>query len=553
MGSLPYTILVGGKAGEGVKKAAQVITQTCLRKGRYVFQSDDYQSLIRGGHNFSVLCTDTQPVHAVYDTADLVICFDDRSFQLHRDKVRSGGILAYNSDESKSDTGVGIPFNLWVKEIYGTKGNPSVAAFAIFCATTGQSAEFLIQTLAKAYRSNDDKNEVFSQRVYDYTKERLTNTHALSDGAYKGRLYSGNQLIILGAWAAGLDIYYGYPMTPASSLLHYAAGLKEKLPIYAVHAESELAAVNMAIGSAFAGCRSAVGSSGGGFALMQEGFSMAAMAEAPLFCINSSRPGPATGVSTYTAQEDLYFALNQGHGEFCRVVASPDCQERAFYLAAELLSIAWKYQIPTLLLTEKHLSESLMNVQINPEIAQSVEDETDDKQGIYQRYAIHPDSGVSALQFPPSAEMIKWNSHEHLTNGLRTDKAADMKAMKEKRHRKYQEVNAFTSGFQRVAIYGDGEKIVFAYGSTAQEIREAMKYIDIPLKLIVPIYLEPFPYEELKGIAGCEAVVVEHGIEGAFCRLLKEKLQIRGTSITKYDGRTFDPIDLAKQLKDKLA
>jgi 2-oxoglutarate ferredoxin oxidoreductase subunit alpha len=558
---MPYTVLVGGKAGEGVKKAAQVITQTCLRMGRYVFQSDDYQSLIKGGHNFSVVSTASEPVYSTYCQADLIICFDERSFQLHNSKLKPGGLIVYNSDESSSDTGIGIPFNQWVKEIYGAKANPSVAAFAIFAARTGQTEAHMTETISKAYKSSDDKNAVFSSRIYHYVADRLNHTHPLSSGAYLGKLYSGNQLIILGAWAAGMDFYYGYPMTPASSLMHYAAGLQEKLGIYTIHAESELAAINMAIGSTFAGCCSAVGSSGGGFALMQEAFSLAGMAEAPLLCILSSRPGPATGVSTYTAQEDLNFALHQGHGEFCRIVASPDSLERAFSLAAELLSLAWKNQLPTLLLTEKHLSESLMNVQTDPRQAAWAAADAPEQEADYQRYAI-PDSGngVSPLLFPPSKQSIKWNSHEHLPSGLRTDKAADMMQMKEKRHRKYQQVAEQVKQYQRVSIYGEGDILIFAYGSTALSIRETMKYLSKPVRLIVPIYLEPFPIDALCEFQGKPAIVVEYSIEGSFASFLQDKLAIQtrqqkqdrmqSTVIRKYDGRAFDPLELAAIIEE---
>ncbi|MFO8051806.1 MAG: hypothetical protein R6V01_08940 [Thermoplasmatota archaeon] len=147
---------------------------------------------------------------------------------------------------------------------------------------------------------------------------------------------SGNGAIALGAIAAGLDGYFAYSMTPASSILHYYAAHHRELGIVTVHPEGEVGVANMAVGSAFAGARTMLGTSGGGFALMEEALSLAGMCEVPLLCVMSSRPGPSTGVPTYTEQADLEFALHQGHGEFPRVVASPGTIEEAFHLAGEL-------------------------------------------------------------------------------------------------------------------------------------------------------------------------------------------------------------------------
>ena len=304
---------------------------------------------------------------------------------------------------------------------------------------------------------------------------------------------------------------------------------------------------------------------------MQEAYSLAGMVEAPVLFVISSRPAPATGVSTYTAQEDLYFALNQGHGEFPRIVASPDSFERAFTLAAELMDLAWEVQTPVILLTEKHLSEC--SVDINVEAAScclsetshivetascclSVNQHQDDVTTLattYQRYQLTA-SGVSPLRHPgrencSDADVIKWNSHEHLESGLRTDGAEAIVEMKDKRNRKAVTVDNATQRYNRVNEYGAGDRLVFAYGSTALELREAMKYLDF--KLIVPIYLEPFPYAELECYRGCSAVIVEHASRPNFAEFLSHKLNIKSISnVLRYDGRPFCATELVTILKE---
>ena len=551
------SILVGGKAGEGVKKAAQVIAHLGMACGKYVFQEDDYQSLIKGGHNFSIVSMSDEPLYNSYNSIDLMISFDNRSIKTHAAKLKTGGLHFCNSDDaaSASEAAHKLPLTTIMKEEYGSSGNVSLSAIAIFCSVCGISLEVLHETIGKEFRHSIQENLRYANRVYSLvTSLAVAESFQLQRADNpKGKLYSGNQLIALGAWAAGLDLYFSYPMTPASSILHYLALKRDTHKVFAIHAESELAAANMAIGAAFAGKKTAVGSSGGGLALMQEAFSLAGMVEAPLLCFLSSRPGPATGVSTYTAQEDLFFALNQGHGEFARIVASPDSFERAFSLAAELMDLAWECQSPAILLTEKHLSECAVNVCLSAlEVPEEILAETP-PEGLYQRYAIKP-KGISALKFPghehcSEDDVIKWNSNEHLESGVRTDAAEEIVAMKDKRNRKAETLTAATKRYQRVATYGEGETLVFAYGSTALELREAMKYHSF--KLVVPIYLEPFPFEELKEYQNATAIIVEHASRPNFAEFLRIKLGIKAkANILRYDGRSWDSTELAKAIKE---
>lgn len=552
-----YNIIVGGKAGEGVKKAAQVLAHIAMAAGKYVFQNDDYQSLIKGGHNFSLVSISDEPVYNSYFEVDLIISFDDRSIRIHQDKLKAGGLHFVNLDDSVSrdEAMLPLPLTRLMKELYTNPANVSLAATGIFAALTRISPADLEAIVRKEYRSNTEENLSYAMAIYDLCKKHGYEIPLKLDYGKGdiGSFHSGNQLIALGALAQGLTHYFSYPMTPASSILHYLALKKETNKVYAVHAESELAAANMAIGATFAGARVAVGSSGGGFALMQEAFSFAGMAEAPLLCFLSSRPGPATGVSTYTAQEDLFFALNQGHGIFPRIVASPDSFERAYSLSAELMELAWEYQSPAILLTEKHLSECSANIELSDIKMPKRSEQPLAEAEVYKRYAI-TESGVSALKFPGQGncsadDVIKWSSHEHLETGVRTDAPEDMIAMKDKRLRKGQSLVEGTRKYQRVAFYGSEGPLVFAYGSTALELREVMKYY--PLRLVVPIYLEPFPYEELAQYRGEEAIVAEHAALPHFAEFLRQKLDIisRG-NILRYDGRNWDTFELLNAIKE---
>jgi 2-oxoglutarate ferredoxin oxidoreductase subunit alpha len=346
-----------------------------------------------------------------------------------------------------------------------------------------------------------------------------------------------------------LDVYYAYPMTPSSSILHYLAAHDKELGVTAVHPENEIAVMNMAIGSAFAGAKTMVGSSGGGFALMQEAFSLAGMVEAPLLCYLGSRPGPSTGVPTYTAQGDLRFVINQGHGEFARIVASPGSMEEAFYLTAEMLDLVWRFQIPGIILTDKHLAESRMTVDIDVNQAKWPEPLMH-AGGEYKRY-LDTEDGISPLLFPPSKELIKWDSYEHDELGVTTEEPEMIARMQDKRNRKDKTIADYLRGIHTVNKYGEKGPVILAYGSTTMSILEALRTDDIEATVVQPIYLEPLPVWELEKYRDGEVVIVELSCEGQFASLLKQKVGIKPKKvIKKYDGRPFDPLELAARIKE---
>ncbi len=316
-----------------------------------------------------------------------------------------------------------------------------------------------------------------------------------------------------------------------------------------MHPESEIAAINIALGAASMGARSMVGTSGGGFALMEEAFSLAGMAEVPILCVLSSRPGPSTGVPTYTEQADLRFALAQGHGDFVRVVASPGSVEEAYRLSAEMLALVWEFQIPGILLTEKHLSESRVTVDIDTSDAAWVEPVMH-KGGEYKRYRF-TDTGVSPLLHPPSDQLIKWTSYEHDELGLTTERGDEIVGMHEKRGRKLPALIGRLKGMTTVRRYGSGGPTIVTYGSTTLSVREALRAGGIDATVVQPVYLQPFPEWELSGLRGSAPVVVEQSASGQFATLLRDKLGVEPSAvIRRYDGRPFEPDELASQLRE---
>ncbi|NHJ23988.1 MAG: 2-oxoacid:acceptor oxidoreductase subunit alpha [Candidatus Lokiarchaeota archaeon] len=547
-----FTFLVGGKAGEGVKKAGSVAAHIFSSLGRHIFQMDDYMSLIRGGHNFSIVSTSKRWISSQYMNADLVVNFDKRSCDSHANDLAENAIMVYNSDELESKEGIGIPLSSEAKEYPMKELMYGVGAVAILSSVIGFKKEEMNQIIKNEYPRGIENNIEFADKIYNLVRDKCWNKFPLEKGDKERKIITGNESISMGAITAGLNVYYGYPMTPASSILHFLASQAENFGLAVVHAESELAVINLAIGASFTGAKTMVGTSGGGFALMTEGLSLAGMIEAPVLIILSQRPGPATGLPTYTEQGELLFTLTAGHGDFLRIVASPGTIEEAFYLSAEMLDLVWKFQTPGILLTEKHLSECSMTVEIDPNQAKWAQPRMHTK-GSYRRYLDTKD-GISPMLFPPSKEIIKWNSHEHDFDGITTENADITIKMHDKRNKKFNSLVSYLKKQKTVNIRrGEYSTNIFTYGSSYMSVLEALSHNNLKPTVIQPIYLNPLPIWELEEFKDQDNIVVEQSVSGQFTSLLKEKAKLRvKASIKQYDGRPFDPIRLSHKIKEVL-
>jgi 2-oxoglutarate ferredoxin oxidoreductase subunit alpha len=536
-----FTFIVGGKAGEGIRKAGAVAAKAFANKRRFVFNMVDYPSLIRGGHNFSVVSTSTKQVTSHYMRAELIVVLDERSYKIHRSHLKDNGIIIYNSDECGEVEGIGVPLTSEAKEFPNPQLLLGVGAVTILAAGIDLNKNELENLIKSEYPGGFEANIAYAMKIYDLVYPKIGGKFPLDNGEKVSPIFTGNELIALGAAAGGLDIYFAYPMTPSTSILHYFAGHDRKLDVTVIQPENEIAVINMAVGATFAGARAMIASSGGGFALMQEAFSLAGMVESPLLCVVSSRPGPSSGVPTYTEQADLEFVLYQGHGEFPRIVASPGSIEEAFYLTSQMLQLVWQFQTPGILFT--------MTVDLNPEKSEWAVPETSTQQE-FKRY-LNTKSGISPLLFPPSKQIIKWSSYEHDENGISTEDPEMITKMHDKRKRKKDSMVNHLKTLKTVNIFGNSGPPIFTYGSTTMSVLEALRAQKLEATVIQPIYLRPWPGWELEKYRNQPAVCIELNSTGQLARRLQEKSGISiKASINKYDGRPFDPLELAHKIQE---
>jgi 2-oxoglutarate ferredoxin oxidoreductase subunit alpha len=225
--------------------------------------------------------------------------------------------------------------------------------------------------------------------------------------------------------------------------------------------------------------------------------------------------------------------------------------KEALFLSAEMLDLAWKFQVPAILLTEKHLSESTMTMDLEPSEAAWSEPELHPG-GEYKRYRI-TDDGVSPILFPPTKELNKWTSHMCDELGLTTEDPGMITQMHEKFVRKGNAIRAKLQTMHTVNTFGNEGPLVMTYGSTTMAVVEALRFSGQKARVVQPVYLEPFPEWALGCFADDKPVVVEQSSTGLFAQLLEEKLGVEPeTVIKKYDGRPFDPEELAAQLREVL-
>jgi len=288
---------------------------------------------------------------------------------------------------------------------------------------------------------------------------------------------------------------------------------------------------------------------------MTEGLSLSGMSEMPVVIVLGQRPGPSTGLPTYSGQTDLHFALSAGQGEFIRFIVAPGDLEEAYYWSAQALNLAWKYQIPAIVLTDKNLNEGIGNFDISlvkemPEIPLPVWD----GKVPYKRYADR-ESGVSPLAFVPRKDaVIKVNSYEHDEFGITTEESAVTKKMQDKRLRKEKYLREELKGFRQVNSYDDDDRstALLCWGSNKGVCGEVAQKLG--LKMIQPVVLCPFPEdalrEALRGVK--KIIVVENNATGQLGRLIRNYGFRADEMILKYDGRPFALDELETSVKEAI-
>lgn len=538
-------ILIGGKAGQGLALTSYFIGKIFCSLGYYVFNYRDYPSLIRGGHNFNVLRISDKPVYSHENKYDIILALDQKTVDLHQRNLDKNGFILGDK-------------NLRAKKLYPVDLKSILNKLK---APTILEADILIGYLFRYF--GIDKKILFKATEKEFKKKAGLIKQAITEGynlAQKKEtlrkrgsqkyFISGNEAIGIGAFAAGIDIYIAYPMTPATPVLHFLAKRQLEHNILVLQLENEIGIANAAVGTSFAGAKVMVGTSGGGFALMTEALSLAGMSELPLVVYLAQRTAPASGVPTYTAQGDLKFALNSGHGEFPRIVVAPGDPQEAIIRTQEAFYLASKYRTLAILLGDKHLGESNYSfdeIKKSPVNNQRFILKTPPKD--YKNYKITK-TGVSLRAVPGQGPFVRATSYEHNEHGNTIEDPDWIVKMNDKRLKKIRYLAQDIKKFNPVTVYGRGKNLIIGWGSTKGAIIDALPELN-NFRFLQISYLSPFPKEKVtKEIKKSQKVIlIENNATGLLGDVITEQTGlILKDKVLKYDARPFTPEVIIKKI-----
>ncbi|MCX8007902.1 MAG: 2-oxoacid:acceptor oxidoreductase subunit alpha [Coriobacteriia bacterium] len=579
-------VRIGGEAGFGIKAAGQLLARTFAHEGYEVFDLTEYPSLIRGGHNTYLLRVSTEPVWSHVEPVDVLACLNRETLDRHASEVVDGGAVVFDPDDFASDAvpgrlrAVPVPLTAIARDTGGKIMRNTVALGAVL-GIVGFPLEPLAEALRRQFARKAPEvaegNVAAAQAGYDAARAscpdfsvRLTSR----PGAPQRLLVDGNEAIGFGALAAGIGFYAAYPMTPASSLLHFMAAHERSAGVVVKHTEDEIAAMNMVVGAAFGGTRAMCATSGGGFSLMVEAFGMAGVSESAVVVGVFTRPGPATGMPTWTEQSDLRFVIHAAQGEFPRVVLAPGDRIDAFELTWRAFNLADQLQTPVVILGDSYLSDnrqtvppfdlSSVVVDRGKLIAEGrVEDVPDalGGEGIYLRYKV-TDDGVSWRALPGVDGAVQLgNSYEHDERGFGApgEEAATRVAQNAKRMRKLALARTLVPP---PAFYGaspaEADIGLVLFGTTKGPAREAARMLErdgIRVSIMQIVTAWPFPADAVA--AYMDAVPMTAVIEGNYAgqleSLIREQtLREPNARLHRYDGRPFAPEQIARFVKEVL-
>lgn len=502
---MKLNIIFGGKAGQGPNILAEIVSEGLIASGYYVFYSRDYQSLIRGGHNFNLLTFSDKPVFSNQSKTDILVCLDENTEKFHKTDLNKNAIIM--------------------------DGNHANMFFAgALYKILGIDFKILENNLKKIKKFEENMKD--AKEGYEAEKRSIKLDKATANLA-KTRFMNGNQGVSSGAITSGLEYYYAYPMTPATPVMMELAGLSTEANAKhkVIELENEIAVIMAALGSGLVGSRAMIGSSGGGFDLMTEGLSMAGQAEIPLVIYLASRPGPSTGLATYTAQDSLNLALYSGHGEFNRFVTAPGDALESLEATNQAFYFSQKYRIPAFVLSDKHLAESK-----SPVLAK-------EKNLTIKNSITKPE---------------RFNSYEHDKNGNATEDAKLTKENYDKRGKIMQEIEKEAAKFEMFKVHGNknSKNIILGWGSAKGAIIDAVSDGKIDAKFIQVLFMEPFS-DKIKAelTKAKKVIIVENNSTAQLSQLISHKTGFiieDKNKILRYDGRPFFSDELIEEIRRRI-
>ena len=557
------SIVLCGEAGQGIQTVEHILTQALKLSGYHVFSTQEYMSRIRGGSNSTLVRVASNRVSAPVDRMDLLIPFSPEAIRHVQRRISSRTVLLGEkkvyANEYQGDKAIDVRFSEIASEVGGSVYSNTIAV-ALLAGLLKVKREIVDGYLRQHFSGKDEtiiqKNLEAARRGYEVSDELLKNGKIQIDLVKHPEikddiLTDGVEALAMGAVAGGCNFLSFYPMSPSTAVAVLLAERSKEFGIIVEQAEDEISAMNMGIGAWYAGARGLASTSGGGFALMVEGLSLAGMIESPMVIHIGQRPGPATGLPTRTEQGDLLFALTAGHGEFPRIIFTPGTIEDCFYLTQKAFNLADQYQVPVFVLTDQYLLESHYNIRsLDPARIPLQKHFVKTKQG-YKRYEL-TETGLSPRGIPGFGKgLVVLDSDEHDAEGHITE-VLDLRTKMV--HKRLKKLDLLRNDIIPPELVGpeNYKTLIIGCGSTYHVIEETLGRLHakevafLHFKQVYPLHPKTNDYLQ----KAKKRVIVENNGTGQFGQLLRLQTGLEmDQKILKYNGLPFSVEELEGQLK----
>jgi 2-oxoglutarate ferredoxin oxidoreductase subunit alpha len=573
-----------GSAGDGTIAAGDILRRAMAEIGYRVISFDLYPAEIRGfGKCIARLRVTNQQAYSLKPKSDVLVSLDDSHAIPHVGEAREQGAVIYESGSVTTlaegahisghiDPGQ-IPYHVPIRELSemstGSARSRNIVVVGYIAGLFRLPIEPVLRALNGKFKNKADlaaKNEAALRAGYEEGARWFRLDDIVFDpppGQQQGakvEMINGNAAVVRGALDAGIDNFFGYPITPATSIME---GLAREMPKHGarlLQTEDEIAAISATVGAGFTGARAATATSGPGLSLMAEMLGLGVIAEVPGVVFVSQRGGPSTGMPTKHEQSDLNMAVFGGHGDAPRIVIAPTNVEGCYRCAGKAFEMAEAYQTPVIVLLDLYLSNRYETVPFpaHPPFQPDLNRYADTRGGSpgYQRYALTEDH-VSPRTIPGQpGGMHVATGLEHNELGRPNDQADMHTAMSRKRHLKLQAALGHPD-FTHTKRFGDAGPVdvgLVAWGSTFGECLEAMELAraeGIRCAAMKVVMLSPFPVGPVTGFLDdcAEVLVPEVNYQGQFAALLRSHIPRAVTSLTRVPGAPIKVGDILEEIR----
>lgn len=569
---------IGGEAGFGIMSSGTMLARTFSRHGYHLFATNEYPSLIRGGHNLITVRVSKDSFHSLNKDVHILAGLNKESIELHKDELVDNAVILFDPQDFEwKEEHFNKPVKLLpitLKEMVRQKNADPVMRNTILLGATvavmDGNFDWLKEVITDQFSKKGEQVVAYNIDLahvgFDHVKTHFSHIDEYylekRDKSEEQLVLNASEALALGAVRAGMKFAAIYPMTPINAVISFFADHAKQLGIVYKQPEDEIAGMNMAVGASYAGVRSMVATSGGGFALMEEAVSLAGIIEVPVVIDLGMRVGPATGMPTWTEAGELQMAIHAGHGEFARIVLAPGNCEECYTFTAQAFNLADKYHIPVFVLTDKYMNESQWTVKkavfdapyaIERGKIVKQEDLSEDKD--FKRYSLDVDDGVSPRSLPGMKHgQFYSNAYEHDEHGLVTEQPEVRKQMADKRLKK---VHAMERDIWAPLVHGDNDnaEITFiTWGSTVGPVLEASDMLRKKgkrVRIIQYQWMYPFPVKQTEELCSQESryIDVEQNSTAQLASLIREHTSIEiKEKILKYDGRPLFPEEIVEKV-----